>query len=158
MRLHFLLLALIFSLPVFSQVERDTVLKRCPIAITDTVSSNNFFIEAMPATLKVYRVKGKLTIQVQQKDQFFTLFFHSKKLKNGNYDIAIGSRGGSEVEATYSFKGGEQVSYINVSGGKLEVSQDKVTKIWKVRVLGMIANMVERNVTYYRAKGDLYVR
>jgi hypothetical protein len=158
MRLHFLLLALVFSLPVFSQVERDTVLKRCPIAITDTVSSNNFFIEAMPATLKVYRVKGKLTIQVQQKDQFFTLFFHNKKLRNGNYDIAIGSRSGSEVEATYSFKGGEQVSYINVSSGKLEVSQDKVTKIWKVKVLGMIANMVERNVTYYRAKGDLYVR
>jgi hypothetical protein len=158
MRLHFLLFALVFSLPVFSQVERDTVLKRCPIAITDTVSSNNFFIEAMPATLKVYRVKGKLTIQVQQKDQFFTLFFHNKKLRNGNYDIAIGSRGGSEVEATYSFKGGEQVSYINVSSGKLEVSQDKVTKIWKVKVLGMIANMVERNVTYYRAKGDLYVR
>lgn len=153
-----LLMVMLFSLPLFSQEERDTVLRRCPIAITDTVSSNNFFIEAMPATLKVYRVKGKLTVQVQQKDQFFTLFFHGKRLKTGNYDIAVGSRGNSEVEATYSFKGGEQVSYINVSGGKLEVSQDKVTRIWKIRVAGTIANMVERTVTYYRAKGDLYIR
>jgi hypothetical protein len=158
MRLLFPVIFLCLSLPAFSQLERDTVLKRCPVAITDTVSSNNFFIEALPATLKVYRVRGKLTIQVQQKDQFLTLFFHSKKLKNGNYDIAIGSRSGGEVEGTYSFKGGEQVSYINISSGKLEVSQDKTTKIWRVKIMGMIANMVERSVTYYRVKGDLYLK
>lgn len=158
MRLFLLVIVIGFTLPAVAQTERDTLLKRCPIAITDTVSSNNFFIEALPATLKVYRVRGKLTVQVVQKDQFFTLFFHGKKLKTGSYDIAIGSRGGGEVEATYSFKGGEQVSYINVSSGKLDVSQDKETKIWRVKVNGMIANMVERSVTYYRAKGDLYIR
>ncbi|MCX6319932.1 MAG: hypothetical protein NTW29_21815 [Bacteroidetes bacterium] len=155
MRNLLILLMLGITMPAAAQTERDTLLKRCPIAITDTVSSNNFFIEALPATLKVYRVKGKLTIQVQQKDQFFTLFFHSKKLKSGNYDIALGSRGNSEVESTYSFKSGEQVSYINVSSGKLEVSQDKETKLWHIKVFGMIANMVERSVTYYRVKGQL---
>ncbi|MBL7748880.1 MAG: hypothetical protein JNM19_15690 [Chitinophagaceae bacterium] len=158
MRFHLLLFTLILSLPGLSQQERDTVLKRCPVAITDTVSVNNFFIEALPATLKVYRVKGKLTIQVQQKDQFFTIFFHSKRLKNGSYDIAIGSRGGSEVEATYSFKSGEQVSYINVANGKLDASYDKEKKLWTVKVNGMIANLVDRSVTYYRAKANLVLK
>jgi len=158
MRFHLLLFTLILSLPGLSQQERDTILKRCPVAITDTVSVNNFFIEALPATLKVYRVKGKLTIQVQQKDQFFTIFFHSKRLKNGSYDIAIGSRGGNEVEATYSFKSGEQVSYINVANGKLDASYDKEKKLWTVKVNGMIANLVDRSVTYYRAKANLVLK
>ncbi|HRF19329.1 MAG TPA: hypothetical protein PK977_14235, partial [Chitinophagaceae bacterium] len=75
MRIFFTFLGLVFFLSANAQTERDTVLKRCPVFITDTVSSNNFFIEARPATLKVYRVKGKLTIAVEQRDQFFTLFF-----------------------------------------------------------------------------------
>lgn len=158
MRLLLLLVTTIFCLSARAQQERDTILKRCPVAITDTVSVNNFFLEALPCTLKVYRVKGKLTIQVQQKDQFFTIFFHSKKLKNGSYDIAIGSRGGSEVEATYSFKSGEQVSYINVSKGKLDASFDKEKKLWTVKVNGMIANLVDRSVTYYRAKANLIIK
>jgi hypothetical protein len=156
MRTTCLLIILLISISVFAQQERDTVLKRCPVAITDTVSSNNFFIEALPATLKVYRVKGKLTIQVQQKEQFFTVFFHDKKLRNTTYDIAIGSRGRSEVEATYSFKSGEQVSYINVSSGKLEASYDKEKKRWRVKVNGLIANLVDRSVTYYRARTELF--
>ena len=156
MRTTCLLIILLISTSVFAQQERDTVLKRCPVAITDTVSSNNFFIEALPATLKVYRVKGKLTIQVQQKEQFFTVFFHDKKLRNTTYDIAIGSRSRSEVEATYSFKSGEQVSYINVSSGKLEASYDKEKKRWRVKVNGLIANLVDRSVTYYRARTELF--
>ncbi|HEX4877606.1 MAG TPA: hypothetical protein VFV31_13100, partial [Chitinophagaceae bacterium] len=87
MRILLTLLALLFFSSARSQVERDTVLKRCPVYITDTVTSNNFFIEARPATLKVYRVKGKLTIAVEQRDQFFTLFFHDRKLRSGKYDI-----------------------------------------------------------------------
>jgi hypothetical protein len=158
MRFFFLVICIFFSFFAFSQQERDTVLKRCPVAITDTVSVNNFFIEALPATLKVYRVKGKLTIQVQQKDQFFTLFFHDKRLRNTTYDISMGSRGRSEVEAAYSFKSGEQASYINVSSGKVEASFDKEKKLWRVKVNGMIANMVERSVTYYRAKADLTLK
>jgi hypothetical protein len=152
-----LLLIICSSFGAGAQVERDTVLKRCPVSITDTVSVNNFFIEALPATLKVYRVRGKLTIQVQQKDQFFTLFFHDKKLRNTTYSISTGSGGRGEVEATYSFKSGDQASYINVSSGKVESTYSKENKMWRIKVNGMIANLVDRSVTYYRAKGDFLI-
>lgn len=157
MRILLTLLALLFFSSARSQVERDTVLKRCPVYITDTVTSNNFFIEARPATLKVYRVKGKLTIAVEQRDQFFTLFFHDRKLRSGKYDISPGSRGGREVEATYSFKTGDQASYIVLSKGSVDVSFDKEKNMWLLKVYGLIANMVERSVTYYRVKADLFV-
>ena len=87
MRQFFLLLILFVSFSAASQVSRDTVLSRCPVYITDTVSVNNFFLEARPATLKVYRVKGDLTVVVEQRDQFFSLFFHEKKLRNMTFDI-----------------------------------------------------------------------
>jgi len=89
MRILFLVIIMSVSLPVLAQEERDTVLRRCPVFITDTVSSNNFFIEARPATLKVYRVHGNLTIMIEQKDQFFTLFFRDKRLKNTKYKISV---------------------------------------------------------------------
>jgi hypothetical protein len=157
MRKLFTFLGLVFFLSADAQTERDTVLKRCPVFITDTVSSNNFFIEARPATLKVYRVKGKLTIAVEQRDQFFTMFFHDRKLRTGNYDITPGSRGGREVEATYSFKTGDQASYISLSKGTVDVSYDKEKKLWLLKVNGMIANLVDRSVTYYKVRADLYV-
>jgi len=56
------------------------MLSRCPVFITDTVSVNNFFIEARPATLKVYRVRGDLTIVIEQREQFFSLFFMKRGL------------------------------------------------------------------------------
>src|SRR5262245_55475882 len=103
MRIFLLLVGVIASSIVFAQEERDTVLKRCPIYIMDTVSSNNYFIEYQPSTLKVYRVKGDLHISIQQKDQFFTLFFNDKKLKNDKYKIVVGeSKKDDEVEAKYS--------------------------------------------------------
>lgn len=157
MRIVIYFLVLFYCISVQGQQQRDTILKRCPVAITDTVSVNNFFIEGLPATLKVYRVKGKLTIQVQQKDQFFTLFFHEKKLKNTTYDITRGSGGKGEVEATYSFKSGDQASYINVSSGKVVSVFDKEKNMWRIKVNGMIANMVDKSVTYYRARGDFYI-
>ena len=157
MRTLFTFLTLFLVLSADAQTERDTVLKRCPVFITDTVSSNNFFIEARPATLKVYRVKGKLTIVVEQRDQFFTLFFHDRRLRTGKYDISPGSRGGREVEATYSFKTGDQASYISLSKGTIDVSFDKEKKLWFLKVNGMIANLVDRSVTYYKVKADLPV-
>ena len=157
MRTLFSFLALVLFLTADAQTERDTVLKHCPVFITDTVSSNNFFIEARPATLKVYRVKGKLTIAVEQRDQFFTMFFHDRKLRTGKYDIAPGSRGGREIEATYSFRTGDQASYISLSKGTVDVSYDKEKKIWLLKVNGMIANLVDRSVTYYKVKADLNV-
>ncbi len=158
MRILFILLLSVFSVVVSAQETRDTILKRCPVYITDTVSSNNFFIEGLPVTLRVYRVKGDLTVQFQQRDQFFTLFFHIKRLKNKVYEIDDGSRSRKEVEAAYSFKSGDQVSYISVSKGRLEVFFDKEKDMWRLTVNGLIRNLVERSVTYYRVKTDFYIK
>jgi hypothetical protein len=146
------------SLIINAQEERDTLLSRCPVYITDTVTSNNFFLEFQPSTIKVYRVKGDLTIAVQQRDQFFTLFFNDKKLKNEKYKIIKGANNNSEVAAKYSFRSGQQVSYVDVSRGTVESSFDKEKDMWHLKVNGMIANLVERNVTWYRVRADLYIR
>ena len=155
-----LFVAIILSLSARSQTSRDTVLSKCPVWITDTVSSNNFFIEARPATLKVYRVKGDLTIVVEQKDQLFSLFFHTKRLstRNETYKIEPGSRGGDDVESTYSFKSGDQVAYINVGKGKIESTYDKIKKQWNLKVSGLIGNNTGAGVSYYKVKADLIIR
>lgn len=158
MRWLFLIIVFLVSLTGFSQEERDTVLRRCPVFITDTVSSNNFFIEAQPATLKVYRVKGDLIVGIQQKDQFFTMFFREKKLKDTKYKIQAGADDRNEIEAKYSFRSGEQVSYVNVYNGTVESRFDKEKDMWHLKVNGLIANLVERSVTYYRVKADLYIK
>lgn len=158
MRSLLMLITLFFVCQAKAQVERDTTLNRCPVFITDTVTSNNFFIAARPAILKVYRVKGKLTVAVDQKGQLVSFYFHDKRLKTGKYEIAPGSRGSREVEAVYSFKSGDQASYISLNSGTIDVSYDKTTKFWFLKVNGMIANLVERSITYYKVKADLYIR
>ena len=158
MRLLTLSFIMMVSLCASAQETRDTVLSRCPVFITDTATSNNFFIEARPATLKVYRVRGDLTIAIEQKDQFFTMFFRGKGLRNGKYKINLNPDGKGEVAAKYSFRSGDQVSYVNVANGGIETSYDKEKKIWKVKVTGMIANLVERSVTYYRVKADFTIK
>ena len=157
MRTLILLLITIISMPVLSQQEGDTVYKRCPLFITDTVSANNFFIEGLPATIKVERDNGEVKITIQQKEQFFTMFFRDRKLKSGKYKLKT-NPGGRDAAAKYSFRSGDQVSYVNVSSGLIEVSYDKVTKLWNLKVNGMIANMVERSVTYYKVRTDFFVR
>lgn len=158
MRLFILSFVTLISSGAFAQQERDTVLGRCPLFITDTVSQNNFFIEARPATLKVYRVRGDLTIVIEQKDQFFTLFFRDKKLRASKYKISVNPDGRGELAAKYSFRSGDQVSYVNVSSGMVEVTYDKEKKIWRLKVNGLIANLVERTVTYYRVKSDFTIK
>lgn len=158
MRCLFLVVILLSCTAVRAQDKQDTILRRCPVFITDTASSNNFFIEGMPCTLRVYREKGDLTVRIQQRDQFFGLYFHVKNLKNKVYEIDAGSRRRKEVEAAYSFKSGDQVSFIGVSNGKLEVSFDKEKNMWRLVVNGMIRNMVERSVTYYKVKSDFYIK
>jgi hypothetical protein len=158
MRIFFLFLSLVISVIVSAQEERDTLLSRCPIYITDTVSANNFFLEFQPSTIKVYRVKGDLTIAIQQRDQFFTLFFNDKKLKDEKYKIVKDANHNNEVAAKYSFRSGQQVSYVDVSKGTVESSFDKEKDMWHLKVNGMIANLVERNVTWYRVRADLYIR
>ena len=158
MKFFFLSAVLSFSLATFAQEERDTLLSRCPIYITDTVSANNFFLEFQPSTLKVYRTKGDLTIVIQQRDQFFTLSFNEKKLDDGKYKILKGARHNDEVSAKYSFRSGQQVSYVDVQKGTVESSFDKEKDMWHLKVNGLIANLVERSVTYYRVKADIFVR
>jgi hypothetical protein len=157
MHLRHYLLTMIFLCPAaftYAQPEQDTALRRCPVFITDTVSANNFFIEGLPSNVKLYRVKGKLTLEMKQKDQYFTIFFHDKKLKSQSYNIERGSNGKKEVEARYSFRSGSQVSFVDVSRGKMEVTLDEEKKIWHLKVNGMLANMVERSVTWYRVKAE----
>ena len=158
MRRLILSLVILFPLFLFAQEERDTTLNRCPVFITDTVSSNNFFIEARPAILKVHRVKGDLTIVIEQKDQFFTLFFNDRKLKNTKYKISVNARGNSGVAAKYSFRSGEQVSYVNVASGTVEATYDETKGRWRLKVNGMIANLVERTVSYYKVRADFYIK
>ena len=158
MRLIFIISVLLVGYTVRAQEERDTILKRCPIYITDTVSSNNFFIESLPATLKVERIKGDLAVTVQQRDQFFTIFFEERKLSTGKYTIRPNPKKKSEVIAKYSFRSADQVSYINVSNGTIESTYDKDKKFWHLKVNGMIANLVERSVTWYRVRADLYLK
>ena len=158
MRLLTLILVLTISMTGRAQEERDTTLSRCPVFITDTATSNNFFIEARPATIKVDRVRGDLTITITQKEQYFTMFFKGKNLKAGKYKITLNPDGRNDIAAKYSFRSGDQVSYVNVANGSLEATYDKEKKWWKIKVNGMIANLVERSVTYYRVRADFAVR
>jgi hypothetical protein len=151
------LVILLVSISASSQISRDTVLSRCPVYITDTVSVNNFFLEARPATLKVYRVKGDLTVVVEQRDQFFSLFFHEKKLRSFTYDEP-GSKGRGEVEAAYSFKSGDQTALISLTDGKIECSFDKDKKMWRLKVNGTITNMSDRTLSYYRVRTELWLK
>ena len=158
MRIYFLVIVILYSLGTSAQEEGDTVLKRCPVYITDTVSSNNFFLEFQPSTIKVYRGKGKLVVEIRQRDQFFTMFFRDKKLDDKKYKIRVGARDNDEVEAKYSFRSGQQVSYVDVSSGLVETSFDKEKDLWHVKVNGLLKNLVERSITYYKVKADFYIR
>ena len=158
MRIFLLITMTCYSLVISAQEERDTALSRCPIYITDTVSSNNFFLEFQPSTLKVYRTKGDLTIVIQQRDQFFTMLFNEKKLDERKYKILKGARHNDEVSAKYSFRSGQQVSYVDVYKGTIESTFDKEKDMWHLKVNGLIANLVERSVTYYKVRADIFVK
>lgn len=142
---------------VFAQAERDTILNHCPVFITDTVSSNNYFLEFQPATLKVYRVRGDLTIQVQQKDQFFTLFFKEKKLKEGKYKIVDSEADDREVMVKYSFRSGNSASSVSVTKGTVETAYNKEKSVWHVKVNGLLSNLAAHTVSYYRARAEFYL-
>lgn len=157
MRQALIVVTLFFSITVQAQSDSDTTLTQCPVFITDTVTANNFFIEARPVLMKVYRVKGKLTIRLEQKDQFFTLYFHEKKLRNTTYKIQAGSTGKTEVEAAYSFRSGDQSSYISVAKGSIDCYFDTEKQSWQLSISGLIINQVERMVTYYRVRGKIVV-
>jgi hypothetical protein len=159
MQTRLLVILLLASFAATAQVDRDTTVSRCPVFITDTLTSNNFFLEQQPATIRVYRTKGDLVIAIQQREQFFTLFFNDKKLKDGTtYKIAVGSDRKTHVEAKYSFRSGGTASYVNVSNGTVEVKFDKEKDHWHIKLNGMLRNLVERNITYYRVRTNFYIR
>ncbi len=158
MRLFFLSVVMMFSLSVTAQIERDTTLSRCPVFIIDTVSGNNYFNEARSAILKVYRVKGDLVIAIEQKDQTFTLFFKDKRLKYSKYKIQTNPDTRNEIAAKYSFRIGDQVSYLNVSSGTVEVLYDKVKEQWGLKLNGLLANYLERSVSFYKVKANFVVK
>jgi hypothetical protein len=150
---------LLVSSSVFSQHEGDTVYKRCPVAIKDPATGNNYFIEHQPATVKANRDNGDFTIVIEQKGQFFTMFFRMRKLNSkGKYKIEVGDGGRNDVRAKYSFKSGESVAFIDVSSGKIETTYDKTTKLWHITANGVISNMGGAGVSNFVATVDLYIR
>lgn len=159
MKSIFFFVALVLSFTAFSQHEGDTLYKRCPVAIKDEATGNNYFIEHQPATIKTYRSNGHYTIVIEQKNQLFTMFFQTRKLSSkGKYKFAVGADNNNEVKAKYSFKSGTDVAYIDVSSGKIETSYDKVTKLWRIKAEGLIANLGETKVSYFKATADFYIK
>ena len=158
MRTTFLFITIfLISIGLSAQEERDTVLSRCPIYIIDTLTSNNFFLEYQPSTVTVTRARGKLSIVIQQKDQFFTLFFRDKHLENNKYKIVVTDPSRNEVEAKYSFRSGGSASFVSVTKGIVESTFDKDKDLWHLKVNGLLANMSGTSVSYYKVKADFFV-
>ena len=146
------------SCSAIAQKEMDTTVKRCPVFITDTSGYNNYFLEFQPATIRVERVKGNLNIVVQQKDQFFSLFFGIKHLEEKKYKIQTNARSKSEVAAKYSFRSGNEVSYVTVTSGNVEASFSKKTNLWNIKINGLLSNYVGRSISYFKMKADFYIQ
>ncbi len=158
MKIIFLISILLFSSSAFSQREGDTTYKRCPVAIKDTATGNNYFIEHQPASIKTYRNNGNYTIVIEQKGQFLTMFFRTRKLSlKGKYSISNDANNKNELSAKYSFRSGESVAFIDVSSGRVETTYDKVTKLWRIKLTGLIANMGGSGVSYFKATADFYI-
>lgn len=157
---HFILLLFIFSCSkTFAQRGGDSLYSRCPVGVLDTVTGNNYFISHQSAKVRAYRNHGDFVVVVEQRNQFFTMFFHTKRLKSGKkYQITTDDEGRSEITAKYSFRSGESVAFIDVSSGTAETTYDKTTKLWRIVVNGLIANMGDTRVSYFKAKGDIYIK
>lgn len=147
-----------FSIAASAQEEGDTTFKHCPVYITDTAGYNNYFIEALPATITVDKSKGMLSIVVNQKDQYFSLFFGKKHLEDKKYRIETNADSKNEVAVKYSFRSDGQVSYVNVDSGTVESSFDKDTDLWNLKVDGILKNYVGRSISYFKVKANLYFR
>jgi hypothetical protein len=151
-----LIFLLFVSANVFAQKGGDSTYARCPIGVLDTLTGNNYFIAHQPATVKAYRGHGDFVVVIEQRGQFFTMYFHSRNLRSKHkYHIEID---GGDLSAKYSFRSGESVAFIDVSSGVVETNYDKVTKLWHIVVNGLIANMGDTKVTYFAAKGDFYIK
>ncbi len=149
---------LLLSFSASAQHEGDTVLRRCPVFITDTAGYNNYFIEALPATITVDKSKGILSVVVNQRDQYLSLFFGKKHLENKKYRIESNADSKSEVAVKYSFRADDQVSYVVVTSGTVTSSFNKETNLWNLKVDGVLSNYVGRSTSYFKVKADLFIR
>ena len=92
MKIFTLLFSFIISLNVTAQQDGDTLYSRCPVAVTDTSGYNNYFTSHQSAIVKVERIRNKLVITIQQKEQFFTMFFKQKKINRKKIQYCSWSR------------------------------------------------------------------
>src|SRR5574338_621213 len=153
-----MMIVVLFSFSAAAQHEGDTVLKHCPVFITDTSGYNNYFIEALPAMITVDKSKGILSVVVSQKDQYFSLFFGKKHFENKKYRIAANADSKNEVAAKYSFRAGDQVSYVTVTSGTVECNFNKETQLWTLKVEGLLSNYVGRSISYFKVRAELFIR
>ena len=154
--ISFLLISISFF--ASAQKEMDTTVKRCPVYITDTTGYNNYFLEFQPATIRVDVAKGDLSIIVEQRDKFFSMFFGKKHLENKVYKIKSSAKKNNEVAAKYSFRSGDQVSYVTVTSGTIETIFNKETRLWNVKVNGILSNFVGRGISYFKVRADFYIK
>lgn len=141
-----------------AQKSGDTVYTRCPIAITDTSGYNNYFTSHQPATVKVEKLKGNIVITVQQREQYYTMFFRTKKFSDKKYKIVVGAGDKNELDAKYSFRSAGRASYVNTTSGTVEIKFNKDTQLWDLKINGMLSNLVERSVAYYKVKADFSIK
>jgi hypothetical protein len=151
-------LLFVVSFSATAQKDSDSLYRECPVAILDTATGNDYFIAHQSATVKAYKSGGDIRVVIEQKNQFFSIFFNTRKLKSrGKYSISIGALARDEARAKYSFRSGESIAVIDVGSGVVETMYDKTTKLWRIKLTGLIANMGETRVSYFKAKADFYI-
>jgi hypothetical protein len=156
---QFILFFILFvSISAKAQEEGDTLYSRCPIAVTDTSGYNNYFTSHQNAVVKVERINKNLVITIQQRDQFFTLFFKQKKLTERKYNIVQGADDKDELDAKYSFRSGGRASYINATSGTVDVSFNEDTGLWGLKINGLLKNLIERTIAVYKVKGEISIK
>jgi hypothetical protein len=158
MKIYTIIALLLFAVELNAQETGDTTYSRCPIAITDTSGYNNYFTSHQSAVVKVEKIKGNITITIQQREQYYTIFFNGKKLSAKTYKIKTNADDKSEVYARYSFRSAGRASYVETTSGTMEVSYNKETKLWNLKVNGILSNLVERNVAFYKVKADFSIK
>jgi hypothetical protein len=47
---------------------------------------------------------------------------------------------------------------VDVTSGTVDVTYNKETDMWNFKVNGMLSNLVERSVAYYKVKADFSVK
>jgi hypothetical protein len=156
---QFILFFMLFvSISAKAQEEGDTLYSRCPVSVTDTSGYNNYFTSHQNAIVKVEHINKNLVITIQQRDQFFTLFFRQKKLTERKYSIVQGADDKDELDAKYSFRSGGRASYINATSGTVDVTFNEDTNRWDLKINGLLKNLIERTIAVYKVKGEISIR